>query len=57
MNLNDHISYHRVSQQFNRHTIHVLHENNALIGKIHLAVRHCFNMFMRILTLKYSASF
>ena len=55
MNLNDHSSYHRVSQQFNRHTIHVLLENNALIGKIHHTVRHCFNMFM--FTLNHSASF
>ena len=41
----------------NRHTIQELHGNNALICKIHHTVRHCFNMFMRILTLKYSASF
>ena len=56
MKLNDHSSYHRASQQFNSHTIHVLHENNALIFKIHKTVRHCFNVCMRILTLKYSAS-
>ena len=29
----------------------------ALIGKLHHTVRHCFNMFMRILTLNHSASF
>ena len=57
MDLNDHSSYHRALTQFNRHKIHVLHENNALIFKIHHTVLHCFNMFMRILTLKYSASF
>ena len=57
MNLNDHSSYHRVLKQFNRHKIHVLHGNNALICKIHHTVRHCLNVFMRILTLKYSASF
>ena len=35
---------------------HVLHENIALIFKIHKTVRHCFNVCMRSLTLKYSAS-
>ena len=57
MNLNYHNSYYRAFKQFNRHTIHVLHENNALICKIHHKVQHCFNMYMRILTLKYSDSF
>ena len=57
MNHNDHINYHRALKQFNRHKIHVLHENNALICKIHDTVRHRFNMFMRILNLRYSASF
>ena len=35
---------------------HVLHENIALIFKIHKTVRHCFYVCMRSLTLKYSAS-
>ena len=57
MNLNYHNSYYRAFKQFNRHNIHVLHESNALICKIHHTVQHCFNMYMRILTLKYSDSF